>query len=77
MTNSKLLRETINESGYKLQFVAKKINISYQALLNKLNNATEFKVSEISALCELLKIDSEKREVIFFANFVDLKSTAK
>ena len=71
MTNSELLRETIDESGYKLRFIAKQLTISYQALLNKLNNDTEFKVSEVSTLCKLLSIDNEKREVIFFTDKVD------
>ena len=35
MTNTELLREKIDQSGYKLRFIAKKIGITYQGLLNK------------------------------------------
>lgn len=71
MTNSRLLKMAMDESGYKVRFVAKQLNISYQALLNKLNNISEFKASEISILCELLNINMESRENIFFVKFVD------
>lgn len=71
MTNSQLLKIEINESGYKVCFVAKQLNIGYQALLNKINNLSEFKASEISILCELLNINIESRENIFFTKLVD------
>jgi len=67
MTNTQLLREKIDESGYKLRFIAKKLGITYQGFLNKSNNDTEFKASEIQILCELLNIDIQQKEVIFFA----------
>lgn len=66
MTNTKLLREKIEESGYKLRFIASKIGITYQGLLNKMNNETEFKASEIQALCVLLNLNGDERETIFF-----------
>ena len=43
MTNTALLREKIDESGYKIRFVAKKIGITYQGFLKKINNESEFK----------------------------------
>ena len=42
MTNTELLREKIDQSGYKLRFIAKKIGITYQGLLNKINNRSEW-----------------------------------
>lgn len=50
MTNTELLREKIDQSGYKLRFIAKKIGITYQGLLNKINNRSEFRANEIQAL---------------------------
>ena len=38
MTNTELLREKIDQSGYKLRFIAKKIGITYQGLLNAMVN---------------------------------------
>lgn len=71
MTNTKLLREKIDESGYKLRYIAKRIGITYQGFLNKINNEREFKPTEIQTLCELLDIDIHGKEEIFFAKDVD------
>lgn len=68
MTNTKLLEEVIEKSGYKKSYIAKKIGLSAFGLANKINNVTEFKTSEINGLCELLNIhDLEEKEKIFFA----------
>ncbi|MDY5940999.1 MAG: toxin-antitoxin system, antitoxin component, Xre family protein [Eubacteriales bacterium] len=67
MTNIELLREKIEQSGYKLQFIAKKIGITYQCLLNKINNKSEFRAYEIQALYDLLGLTEEERVAIFFA----------
>ena len=72
MTNSEMLRDIIDKSGYRVHFIAKTTGICYQAFLNKINNVTEFKASEISALCDLLKIQGIDKEKIFFAASVDL-----
>lgn len=67
MTNTSLLKQYIDKSGYKKGFIAKKIGITTYALSQKVNNLTEFKASEINVLCELLCIDTENRMAIFFA----------
>ena len=66
MTNTALLRKKIDESGYKLHFIAKQIGITYQGFLKKINNESEFKAKEIMILCDLLKIDIQEKELIFF-----------
>lgn len=66
MTNTELLRKKIDDSGYKLRFIAEKIGITYQGFLKKINNETEFKATEIQILCELLNIDIQEKEEIFF-----------
>lgn len=71
MTNTNLLRQKIDESGYKLRFIASKLGITYQGFLKKINNETEFKATEIQTLCELLDIDIQQKEEIFFTNDVD------
>jgi hypothetical protein len=71
MTNSNLLKEKIEESGYKLTFIAKKLDISYQGFLNKMNNETEFKATEIKILCDLLNIETEEMYKIFFGYEVE------
>lgn len=73
MTNTERLNKLIDESGYKRSYIAKAIGLkSTYGLSKKINNETEFKATEISALCKLLKIDSlEERQAIFFAEKVD------
>jgi hypothetical protein len=66
MTDTNLLRAKIEASGYKLRFIAAKVGITYQGLLKKMNNETEFKASEIQALVGLLGLDENEREAIFF-----------
>jgi len=75
MTNVALLREKINESGFKLRFIATKLGITYQGFLNKCNNDSEFKASEIQILCKLLSLSLQDKEDIFFAQNVDYMST--
>ena len=69
MTNTELLNKKIEESGYKRSYIAKAIGLkSTYGLSMKVNNETEFKSTEIKALCKLLKIDTlEEKERIFFA----------
>lgn len=66
MTNVKMLKEKIEASGFKLTFIASKLGLTYQGFLNKINGESEFKASEIKGLCELLNIDIQEKEAIFF-----------
>lgn len=77
MTNTAMLKKIIQESGYKLSFIANYLGLSSYGFSRKLNNQSEFTISEVDKLCELLHIESlEKRFAIFFAKQVDAKSTA-
>lgn len=67
MTNTELLKEKINMSGYRLRFIAKKVGITYQALHNKIYNKTEFKQDEIQKLKIILELTHEEVVQIFFA----------
>lgn len=76
MTNSKALRSLIESKGLKMKFVADYLGLSSYGFQLKVDNRREFKTSEVSALCELLKIYSlEEKEHIFFAHTDDLKSS--
>ena len=76
MTDTKRLREIVNESGLKYQFIAEKMGLSRFGLMKKIENETEFKTSEVEKLCEILHIDSvEERMEIFFAKTVENKTT--
>lgn len=67
MTNTGLLREKIDASGYKLAFVASQCNLSYQGFLKKMKGQTEFKVNEVQVLKELLDLSNQEASEIFFA----------
>lgn len=71
MTNTNLLEQVIANSGYKKQFLASEIGLSYQGFLNKIQNKQDFRAKEIMILCELLHISNEQKEAIFFAKNVD------
>lgn len=60
------LKSLINHSGYKLSYIASELGISRYSLTNKLNNVTEFKMSEMKKLCDILKIDQQAIGKIFF-----------
>lgn len=65
MTDTVKLKAIIKESGLKYEFIAQSLGITYQGLKNKIENVREFKASEISRMCEILKI-SDNRDEIFF-----------
>ena len=68
MTNTALLEEYIEKSGYKKSFIAKALGITAYALALKINNKSEFKANEIDILCKLLNIGIRDRMRIFFAH---------
>ena len=69
MTNTELLKKAIDDSGMKINAILEKMSInSYSTLREKIENKREFKASEIKTLCEILQLDNEQREAIFFAN---------
>ena len=67
MTNTVLLREKIDASGYKLSFLAKKCGITYQAFLSRMKNEVEFRVNEVRVLKELLNLSDEDVAKIFYS----------
>ena len=66
MTNTVLLQKRIDESGYKINFIAKKCGLTYQGFIKKVKNESEFKASEIQILKELLNLSDEDSNAIFF-----------
>ena len=72
MTDTDLLKQKIQESGYKTNYLAQELGLSRSGLSMKINNKTEFVSTEIQKLCKLLKITSlSEKEKIFFAHGVD------
>jgi len=69
LTDVKKLRKKIDQSGYKISFLAAQLGLTPQGLHLKLNNTNQFKATEIKTLCDLLKItDADEMKAIFFAS---------
>lgn len=71
--NNSLLKQTIADKGYKLKYIAQQIGISSYGLALKLSGNSEFKVTEINKLIDILSLKPEEIEDIFFENSVHLK----
>lgn len=67
MTDTKELRKRIEESGLKYKHIAKQIGISSYALQMKIDNDSEFRVSEVEALSKILNLSLTEKDAIFFA----------
>ena len=71
MTDTLELERLIKESGLKKGYIAEVLGISRQAFKKKIKNINVFTATEISLLCDLLKIKSLKeKDKIFFAQTV-------
>jgi DNA-binding XRE family transcriptional regulator len=60
----------MKEKGITQDEMAKTLNISRQGLWKKMTQKSEFKLSEINIVSELLKLSKEQRNAIFFADYV-------
>jgi transcriptional regulator with XRE-family HTH domain len=70
MTNTKLLEAAIKASGLKKNHIAKQMGVSRTSLVNYINNRTELKASQINMLCQILDIQEDQRDAIFFGRSV-------
>lgn len=67
MTDTKELRRRIEEKGLKYGFIASQLGISRYALQMKIDNDSEFRVSEVDALANILGLSILEKDAIFFA----------
>ena len=78
MTDTKALKEIISNNGLKLKYVAEQLGLSRYGFSLKVENKKEFKTSEVTALCELLNINSlEDKEKIFFKRLFKINNIRK
>lgn len=66
MTDSNAFREWLDSKGLKMKFVAEKMGITRYSLQKKIDNLSEFKVSEIMALSSEFDMTPKERDSIFF-----------
>ncbi|MCU6736461.1 toxin-antitoxin system, antitoxin component, Xre family protein [Diplocloster agilis] len=67
MTDTNALKESIDNSGMSITFIAQKMGITREGFYKKMNNNTEFKASEIARLKQVLNLSNSERDRIFFA----------
>lgn len=67
MVNLELLEYKIQQSGLKLYAIASACNLTVQGFHNKLKGKSEFKHSEMVALCNILHLTDLEKNEIFFA----------
>lgn len=67
MTDTKELRRRIEAKGLKYGFIAKQLGISRYALQMKIDNDSEFRVSEVDVLAAILGLTLVEKDAIFFA----------
>lgn len=65
MANTEMIREYIRASGYKLQYVARAMQISPNALGQKLQGHTQFKLNEAERLSAVLGLSMYERDLCF------------
>ncbi len=66
--NLKKLNDLIEASGYKKQFIAKSIGLSYQGFLYKTQGVNDFTAKELNNLSKILKMSKKQKIDIFFDN---------
>lgn len=71
MTDTKLLRETIDNSGISVTFIAKSLGLTRSGLYLKLNGKVEFKASEIVKMKSIFNLTTKMRDAIFFSKSVN------
>lgn len=67
----KYLCNKIDEIKIPVKTIAEKMGISRQTLYLKMNGKREFKTSEITNLCDILRLTAEEKRRIFFTDEVD------
>lgn len=71
MVNTLLLKQKINDSGLKQEYIYSVLNVNKSTFWRKANNLTEFKSSEVGKMISLLNLSTLKEvENIFFTDKV-------
>lgn len=74
MTNYAKLKGLMAERGLEVTRLASILGISRQAASDKINGKSRITLTDAQAISEALRMNSEERDVIFFAD--DVKSEA-
>jgi transcriptional regulator with XRE-family HTH domain len=69
------LRQRVAESGYKLGHISRLLGLSRPSLTAKIRGKSEFSVSEVQRMAQILNLSPTEKEAIFFAEDVNYYST--
>lgn len=73
--NLEYLNDRIAVSRIPITAIAEGLGLSRQSLYLKMKGERDFKTSEVSKLCEILRLTDEEKMLIFFADRVDKSIT--
>lgn len=75
MTDTKLLKAKLLLKDMTIESLAKAIGMSCAALSYKINNRRDFSISEVAKIRNVLGLNPEECDRIFFAGSVDNLTT--
>lgn len=67
MTNTTEMEISMLKAGVKKGELATALNLSRAGLYKKMNNKSEFRISEVESIRRILKLSDEETKNIFFA----------
>ena len=73
--NLEYLNDRIAVSRIPITAIAEGLGLSRQSLYLEMKGERDFKTSEVSKLCEILRLTDEEKMLIFFADRVDKSIT--
>ncbi len=68
------LNEYVIKSGYRKQYIADQLKLSYQGLAYKLKGKHDFTISEVNAISRVLNLKEKEKVSIFFNDDSELNS---
>ena len=68
MTDKNLLYYFVKRAGFKNKDIAKAIGVTPSGYTLKISNKSDFRQSEIKTISDLLSLNVEERDRVFFAN---------
>lgn len=69
--NLAYLNDRVLLSRIPITAIAEKMGLSRQTIYLKLKGKREFKTSEITKMCDILRLTDEEKKLVFFAEEVD------
>lgn len=75
MTNTNEFKAALVRKGITSGELAEMIGLSRQSLSYRMNNIVEFRISEVEKIAQILGLNLEEKNLIFFGSQVDKTPT--